>query len=105
MRVRDAVALVVGLSAVTLGAVGFVARVGLPMSAFEILFFAVPVAFVLFLCWQASKYYIVTSDADASEWSFPVDSDADESQADESGPETVESPSDSRREQQTRQRN
>jgi hypothetical protein len=79
--------LAVGFSVTALSGVGFVVLLDLPLSTFELLFFAVPVAFVLFLCWEASKYYIIITDEDASEWSLPVDSGANESQGDTSDPE------------------
>lgn len=87
MKPREAMRLAVGFSVVALSGVGFVVVLDLSLSTFELLFFATPVMFILFLCWEASKYYIIITDEDASEWSLPVDSEATESQEDKSVPE------------------
>ncbi|MBV0900728.1 hypothetical protein [Haloarcula salina] len=46
------------------------------LSAFEGAFFLTPATFVLFLCWEASKYYVIVDEDDAAEWHVPVRSES-----------------------------
>jgi len=38
----------------------------------EVVFFAVPIAFVGFLCWQAAMYHVVRIGDDFAEWDAPL---------------------------------
>ncbi|MEF8784718.1 MAG: hypothetical protein V5A45_02205 [Haloarculaceae archaeon] len=71
MRKSDLLSALAALLAVGIAGVAVSVLVDRNVSIVEFLFVALPVMFVLSLCWQASKYYIVVSEDDAAEWDVP----------------------------------
>ena len=59
-----------------LGAIA-VARL-LSYTLVEVVFFAVPLGFVAFLCWHALQYHVVRIGEDFTEWDAPVAGDSRE---------------------------
>lgn len=72
MRRFDLALAVVTLCAVVLSGVAVSTVLDRNVSIVEFLFIALPTVFVLTLCWQASKYYIVVSEDPTAEWETPV---------------------------------
>lgn len=68
MRRRDAAVITVGFVVVSVISVGLLVVSQQVTSPVELVFFVVPTLFVAFLCAQASRYYLVVSEADMREW-------------------------------------
>ncbi|WP_424003261.1 hypothetical protein ACOZ4I_03980 [Haloarcula salina] len=76
MRRADLRTLVFGACAVGLAGVTAYVVLRSHLSLFEGAFFLTPAFFVLFLCWEASTYYVIVDEDDAAEWHVPTRSDA-----------------------------
>jgi len=78
MRKPGLLNLIIVLGAISLSSAAIFILFDRNISVVEFLFVAMPIMFILFLFWQASKYYIIVSEDDAREWdglSYPESKD------------------------------
>lgn len=78
MKRSDLVLVLATLGAAALASIAVSVLVERNVSIVEFLFVALPTMFVLALCWQASKYYIIVSEDDATEWDAPASQEGDD---------------------------
>jgi hypothetical protein len=81
MKQSDILLGVGALCAVALAGVAVSRLVSRNVTIVEFLFVALPILFVLALCWQASKYYIIVSEGDTGEWDAPGEVDGNDTVA------------------------
>lgn len=78
MKRADLVLVLAAVGAVVLASVAVSVLVERNVTTIEFLFVALPTMFVLALCWQASKYYIILSEDETKEWDAPVYQEGDD---------------------------